>query len=55
LDALTLVGQLHRARRAARELLAIRWRFMAWRMVHVPAAVLLLASVAVHVISVWRF
>lgn len=33
----------------------LRASFMAWRMVHIPAAILLTGLVAVHLLTIWRF
>ena len=33
----------------------LRASFMAWRMIHIPAAILLTGLVAVHLLTIWRF
>lgn len=54
-DACVLFGQMRRVEREFRALWRIRLTFMAWRAVHIPAAVLLSAAVLVHVVSVLRY
>ena len=51
-DALVLHGQLARVESEFRVLWRTRLGFMAWRAVHLPAAVFLSVAVIVHVISI---
>jgi hypothetical protein len=51
----TLQGQRQRIRREARRLGRYRLLLRGWRLLHVPASVLLLALVAVHVISIYYY
>jgi hypothetical protein len=51
-DALVLRGQLERVEAEFRALWRIRLGFMAWRAVHLPAALFLSLAVVAHVISI---
>ena len=51
----TLQGQRERIRREARRLGRYRLLLRGWRLLHVPASALLLALVAVHVISIYYY
>ncbi len=51
-DALVLRGQLQRVDAEFRALWRIRLGFMAWRAVHLPAALFLCVAVAAHVLSI---
>lgn len=51
-DALVLQGQLKRVEAEFRILWRTRLRFMAWRAVHLPAALFLTVAVIAHVISI---
>ncbi len=51
-DALVLRGQLQRVEAEFRALWRIRLGFMAWRAVHLPAALILCAAVVAHVLSI---
>ena len=54
-DLCALIGQRQRVHAELTRLRRIRFGFMAWRLVHVPAALLLAVTVAVHVASVWWY
>lgn len=54
-DILVLIGQYRRVIVALRDLWRVRLTFMAWRYVHIPAALLLLGFVLLHLISVWKY
>ena len=54
-DLCALIGQRQRVHAELTRLRRIRFGFMAWRLIHVPAALLLAAAVAVHVVSVWWY
>ena len=54
-DACVLHGQMRRVEREFRALWRIRLAFMAWRAVHIPAAILLAAAVVVHLVTVVRY
>jgi membrane protein implicated in regulation of membrane protease activity len=51
-DALVLMSQRSRVLSGYRSLQRMRWLMNAWRLVHIPATVLLLAMTAVHILSV---
>jgi hypothetical protein len=54
-DTVALISQ---ERAVGLELVAlkrVRASFMAWRIIHIPVAVLLSVLVAVHVVSIWKF
>ncbi|MFT5284683.1 MAG: hypothetical protein ACI8TQ_000840 [Planctomycetota bacterium] len=54
-DLLALLGQQNAVRIELRALRRIRMRMHAWRVVHIPAAILLFVLVIAHVVSVWRY
>src|SRR5262245_2191495 len=51
----TLVGQRHQVQVELRRLGRFRDLLRAWRLLHVPASILLLALVGVHVLSIWYY
>ncbi|HEX6812515.1 MAG TPA: hypothetical protein VF384_12895 [Planctomycetota bacterium] len=51
----TLVGQRYEVRAELRRLGRFRALLRAWRLLHVPASILLLALVGVHVLSIWYY
>jgi hypothetical protein len=54
-DLATLVGQRHMVRCELRRLGWFRELLRAWRLLHVPASILLLALTGVHVLSIWYY
>ncbi len=54
-DLGALIIQEVLVRQELRALQRVRASFMAWRIVHIPAALLLTGAVAVHVVSIWKF
>jgi len=54
-DLLALLGQQHAVRTELRALRRIRMRMHAWRVVHIPAAILMLVLVAIHIYSVFAY
>ncbi len=54
-DLLALLGQQNAVRGELRALRRIRMRMHAWRVVHIPAAILLLVLVAIHIYSVFAY
>jgi hypothetical protein len=54
-DLGALIIQEMLVRQELRALQRVRASFMAWRIVHIPAALLLTWAVAVHVVSIWKF
>jgi len=54
-DLLALLGQQNAVRSELRALRRIRMRMHAWRVVHIPAAILMLVLVAIHVYSVFAY
>jgi len=54
-DLGALIIQEMLVRRELRALQRVRASFMAWRIIHIPAALLLTGMVAVHVVSIWKF
>lgn len=54
-DVCALIAQEHAVSRELRALKRIRNSFMAWKYVHIPAAILLTGLVAIHAFSVWRY
>ena len=51
----TLVGQRHAVQAELRRLGRFRELLRAWRLLHVPASILLLALVGVHVLGIWYY
>jgi hypothetical protein len=54
-DLLVLVGQRRNVEREWRTLARIRFYMNIWRAVHVPASILLMVFVVVHILSVWWY
>lgn len=54
-DILTLCGQRLRLRAELARLSRARFTMNAWRLVHIPASIVLLAAILVHVVSVWWY
>lgn len=54
-DILALCGQRLRLRAELARLSRARFAMNAWRLVHIPASIVLLAVIAVHVASVWLY
>lgn len=54
-DLATLVGQQRRVRSELRRLQRAKFTMNAWRIVHVPASVVLLAVIVAHVLSIWFY
>jgi hypothetical protein len=54
-DILALCGQRMRLRAELARLSRARFTMNAWRLVHIPASIALLAIIVVHVVSVWWY
>jgi hypothetical protein len=54
-DLAVLQGQRDRIERHWRRLAVLRAALRGWRLLHVPCSLLLLALVAVHVLSIWHY
>lgn len=54
-DLAVLIAQRTRVRSGLAKLMRIRWLINIWRAVHIPASIVLLAIVAVHIVSVWWY
>jgi hypothetical protein len=54
-DLVVLLGQRRNLDAEWQALARVRWFLNVWRLVHVPASILLLVVVAVHVVSVWWY
>lgn len=54
-DVCALIAQERAVGKELRALRRVRASFMAWKFVHIPAAVLLTGLVAVHVLSIWKY
>lgn len=54
-DLLTLSGQRRRVRAELRRLVRIKFAMNAWRLVHIPASIVLLGVIAAHVVSIWLY
>lgn len=54
-DIAALISQERTVATELRALRRVRASFTTWKLVHIPAAVLLTGLVAVHVISVWKY
>ena len=54
-DLLALLGQRHAVQRELKALMRVRLRMHLWRVVHIPAAMVLVVFVAVHVASVFWY
>lgn len=52
---LTLAGQRRRVRGELARLARVRTAMNAWRLAHVPASIVLLAVIVLHVVSVWVY
>ncbi len=54
-DIAALIAQERTVATELRALRRVRASFMAWKLVHIPAAILLTGLVAVHVLSIWKY
>jgi hypothetical protein len=54
-DILALCGQRLRLRAELARLSRAKFTMNAWRLVHIPASIALLAVILVHVVSVWWY
>lgn len=54
-DLLALAGQRRRVASELRRLERVRFAINAWRPVHLPASIALLAAILVHVVSIWLY
>lgn len=54
-DAFALISQERTVLTELRALYRVRTSFMAWKFIHIPAALLLTGLVTVHVLSIWKF
>lgn len=54
-DLLVLREQLDRTTRESARLGRIRWMMVGWKLVHVPAVLLLAALIGLHVAMIWRY
>jgi hypothetical protein len=54
-DLMALVIQEQVVKTELGALRRVRMSFMAWKLVHIPAAVILIGLVVVHVVSVWKY
>ncbi|MGK0481385.1 MAG: hypothetical protein ACJAQ3_001358 [Planctomycetota bacterium] len=54
-DIAALIAQERTVAGELRALRRVRASFMAWKLVHIPAAILLTGLVAVHVLSIWKY
>lgn len=54
-ELLTLSGQSRKVRAELARLERVRWMINAWRPVHIPASIALLAAILVHVIAIWLY
>lgn len=54
-DVMVLIGQRRRILADLRGVLRIRFWINSWRLLHVPATILLLGFILVHVVSVWWY
>jgi hypothetical protein len=54
-DVMALCGQRLRLRAELARLSRARFAMNAWRLVHIPASIVLLAVITVHVASVWIY
>lgn len=54
-DIATLIGQHRRVRAELERLQRAKFTMNAWRVVHVPASIVLLAVIVAHVVSVWFY
>ena len=54
-DVVALLAQERAVTNELRALQRVRASFMAWKLIHIPAALLLTGLVVVHVVSIWRY
>lgn len=54
-DVLVLLGQQHKISQNYQRLSRIRFWMNAWRAVHVPASIVLLGTVVIHIVAVWWY
>lgn len=54
-DMLALLGQKHRIADSYRRLSKIKFWMNFWRAIHVPASIVLLGIVIIHIVSVWWY
>lgn len=54
-DVFALISQERAVLAEVRALYHVRTSFMAWKFIHIPAALLLTGLVTVHVLSIWKF
>lgn len=54
-DLAALIAQERSVAAELRALRRVRASFMAWKLIHIPAAILLTGLVAVHVLSIWKY
>ena len=54
-DLLALLGQRRKVAAELQRLERVRWLMNAWRPIHIPASIALLAAIVVHVMSIWLY
>jgi len=54
-DLLTLIGQRGRVAAELARLQRVKFAMNAWRLVHIPASIVLLAVITAHVLSIWLY
>jgi len=54
-DLLTLSGQRRRVKSELARLQRAKFAMNAWRLVHIPASIVLLGVIAAHVVSIWLY
>jgi len=54
-DVLTLIGQRRRVAGELARLERVKFAMNAWRLVHIPASIVLLAVISAHVLSIWLY
>jgi len=54
-EVLTLVGQRRRVSAELARLQRVKFAMNAWRLVHVPASIVLLAVITAHILSIWLY
>jgi hypothetical protein len=54
-DLLTLSGQRRRVKVERARLRRAKFTLNAWRIVHVPASIVLLGVILAHVVSIWLY
>jgi hypothetical protein len=52
---LALLGQRRKVAAELQRLERVRWLMNAWRPIHIPASIALLAAIVVHVMSIWLY